>query len=117
MSDQEKPFFRRVADQALDDETTKQIAEQQAALAANPEWAEGYYHLAQLYRVQQKPREAKRQLLIALEKKPAMAEAHLALGEIYIAEGDLESARVHAQFAAALGNPRLLEQMKRHGEE
>ena len=116
MSEQDKPFFRRVADQALDDETAKQIAEQQAALAANPEWAEGYYHLAQLYRVQQKPQEAKRHLLTALEKKPALAEAHTALGEIYIAEGDLEGARVHAQFAAALGSTRLLEQMKRHGQ-
>lgn len=116
MSEQKKPFFRRVADQALDDETTKQIAEQQSALAANPEWAEGYYHLAQLYRVQQKPQEAKRHLFTALEKKPALAEAHVALGEIYIADGDLESAREHARFAAALGSPRLLEQMKRHGQ-
>ncbi len=115
MSEQDKPFFRRVADQALDEETAQQIAEQRAALAANPEWAEGYFHLAQLYRVQQKPQEAKRQLLTALEKKPALAEAHIALGEIYIAECDLVSARTHAQFAAALGNGRLLEQMKRHG--
>ena len=115
MSERNKPFFRRVADHMLDAETEKQIGEQQAALAANPEWAEGYYHLAELYRVQQKPHEAKRHLLMALEKKPTLVEAHIALGEVYIAENDLERAREHAQFAAALGSDRLLEQMKRHG--
>jgi tetratricopeptide (TPR) repeat protein len=110
-------FFRRVADEALDDETSKQIAEQQRAIEHNPDWAEGYYHLAQLLRVQHKPDEAKHNLLIALEKKPALADAHLALGEIYISEGDLDRARVHAEFAAACGNPRLLEQMIRHNAE
>jgi tetratricopeptide (TPR) repeat protein len=112
----ELPFFRRIADEALDDETARQIAEQQRALQQNPEWAEGYYHLAQLLRVQHKRDEAKRHLLIALEKKPTLADAHVALGEIYIAEGDFDRARVHAEFAAACGNPRLLEQMQRHGE-
>ena len=67
-------------------------------------------------RVQHKREEAKHHLLIALEKKPTLADAHIALGEIYIAEGDFDRARVHAEFAAACGNPRLLEQMQRHGE-
>lgn len=107
-------FFRRIADQALDDETAHQIAEQQRSLEQNPEWAEGHYHLAQLYRVQHKREEAKHSLLIALEKKPMLADAHIALGEIYIAEGDFDRARVHAEFAAACGNPRLLEQMQRN---
>jgi cytochrome c-type biogenesis protein CcmH/NrfG len=107
-------FFRRIADDTLDDETSKQIAEQRRTVEQNPEWAEGYYHLAQLLRVQHKREEAKRHLLIALEIKPTLAEAHLALGEIYIAEDDLDRARVHAEFAAACGNSRLLEQMNRH---
>jgi tetratricopeptide (TPR) repeat protein len=107
-------FFRRIADQALDDETSKQIAEQQRAIEQNPDWAEGYYHLAQLLRVQHQRALAKHNLLIALEKKPALADAHVALGEIYIVEGDLDRARVHAEFAAACGNSRLLEQMTRH---
>ncbi len=107
-------FFRRTADEVLDDETSRQIAEQQRAIEQNPEWAEGYYHLAQLLRVQQKREEAKRYLLTALEKKPNLAEAHISLGEIYIAEGDFDRARVHAEFAAACGNGRLLEQLKRH---
>ena len=109
-----KTFFRRVADEMLDNETARHIAEQEAAIANNPEWAEGYYHLAQLLRVQQKPLEAKRQLLIALEKKPLLADAHVALGEIYISEGNFERAREHAEIAAQLGKQRLLEQIERN---
>ena len=44
-----KTFFRRVADEMLDNETARHIAEQEAAIANNPEWAEGYYHLANCY--------------------------------------------------------------------
>lgn len=108
------PFFRRITDEMLDADTAAQIAEQQRAIEQNPDWAEGYYHLAQLLRVQHKRDEAKRHLLIALEKKPTLADAHVALGEIFIAEGDLDRARVHAEFAAACGNSRLLDQMKRN---
>jgi cytochrome c-type biogenesis protein CcmH/NrfG len=107
-------FFRRIADQALDEETARQVEEQRRALEQNPEWAEGYYHLAQLLRVQHRREEAKRHLLTALEKKPTLADAHVALGEIYVAEGDFDRARVHAEFAAACGNSRLLEQMQRN---
>ena len=99
----------------LDTETARHIAEQKAALERYPEWAEGHYHLAQLYRVQQRPLDAKRELLVALELKPLLAEAHLALGEIYISEGNLDQAREHAQIAAQLGNGRLLDQLVRHG--
>lgn len=114
MGEDSKPFFRRVADDMLDAETAKHIAEQKAALEAHPEWAEGHYHLAQLYRVQQRSLDAKRELLIALEKKPLLADAHLALGEIYISEGDLDKAREHAQIAAQLGNGRLLDQLTKY---
>lgn len=118
MSKQEpKPSFaRRVIDEMLDAETAGQVAEQEAAVAAHPEWAEGYYQLAQLYRVHRYQQEkAKGLLLTAIEKKPSLAQAHIALGEIYIAEGNLESAREHAEFAARFGDGRLLQQMKRHG--
>ena len=114
MGEEQKPFYRLVADDMLDAETARHIAEQKAALEAHPDWAEGHYHLAQLYRVQQRPLDAKRELLIALEKKPLLAEAHLALGEIYISEGDLDKAREHAQIAAQLGAGRLLDQLKKY---
>ncbi len=114
MGEEPKPFIRRVMDDMLDNETAKHIAEQKAALEAHPDWAEGHYHLAQLYRVQQRPQEAKNELLNALAKKPLLAEAHQALGEIYIAEGDLEKGREHAQIAAQLGSGRLLDQLKKY---
>jgi tetratricopeptide (TPR) repeat protein len=114
VSDETKPFFRRVFDDMLDADTAKHIAEQKAALEQHPEWAEGHYHLAQLYRVQQRPEDAKRELLNALELKPLLADAHTALGEIYIAEGDLDKAREHAQIAAQLGSGRLLDQFKKY---
>jgi tetratricopeptide (TPR) repeat protein len=114
MGEDSKPFFRSVADDMLDAETAKHIAEQKRALENFPEWAEGHYHLAQLYRVQQRQNDAKRELLIALEMKPLMAEAHLALGEIYISEGDLDRAREHAGIAAQLGQGRLVDQLTRH---
>jgi tetratricopeptide (TPR) repeat protein len=108
-----KSFFRQVADEILDTETARHVEEQLAAVEKHPDWAEGHYHLAQLYRVQQKRDAAKRELLIALEKDPALADAHMALGEIYLAEEDLERAREHAEYAAQFGKPRLLDQMKR----
>src|SRR5690349_19096922 len=107
-------FFRRVAGSMLDHETASQIAEQERALEQNPDWAEGHYHLAQLLRVQHRRDDAKRHLLIALEKKPSLSDAHVALGEVYIAEGDLHRAREHAEYAAQFGNGRLLEQLRRH---
>ena len=107
-------FFRQVADSMLDRDTATQVAEQERALAQHPNWAEGHYHLAQLLRVQHRRDEAKRHLLIALENKPSLADAHVALGEIYIAEGDLARAREHAEYAAQFGNSRLREQMDRN---
>jgi tetratricopeptide (TPR) repeat protein len=110
----EKPFFRRVADQMLDGDTARQVEEKRAEVAAHPDWAEGHYHLAQLLRVQHKRDAAKLELLRALELKPGMADAHAALGEIYLAEGDADRAREHAQLAARFGNSRLLDQFTRH---
>ncbi len=115
MAENTKSFFRQVADTMLDSDTEAHIAEQRAGIEANPEWAEGYYHLAQLLRVQQNWLEAKRNLLIALEKKPLLADAHIALAEIYLSEGADAKAREHAEIASQLGKDRLLDQMKRHG--
>ena len=108
-------FARRVMDQMLDSDTERHVAEQEAALKKNPEWAEGHYHLGQLYRVQQKREEARLELLRAIELKPSLAEAHVAVGEMYAADGDMERAREHAEFAARFGNARLKEQLERYG--
>ncbi len=108
-------FARRVMNQMLEADTERHVAEQKAALEKEPSWAEGHYHLGQLYRVQAKRDEARRELLRALELKPSLADAHVALGEMYAAEGEMDKAREHAQWAARFGNQRLLEQLERYG--
>jgi tetratricopeptide (TPR) repeat protein len=108
--------WRNVLDRMLNADTERHIAEQKAALEQQPDWAEGHYHLAQLYRVQFRREEARRELLKALELKPSLAGAHVALGEMYLVDGDLERAREHARYGAQFGNPRLLEQMERYGQ-
>ncbi len=111
-----KSFSRRVVDQMLDADTERQIAEQKAALEKDPSWAEGHYHLAQLYRVQfNRKEEARLELLRAIELKPSLADAHVALGEIYAGEGEMEKAREHAEWGAKFGNSRLKEQLERYG--
>ncbi len=113
MSD--KPFARRVMDQMLDADTERHIAEQKAALEKDPSWAEGHYHLGQLYRVQSKREEARLELLRAIELKPSLADAHVALGEMYASEGEMEKAREHAEYGAKFGTGRLLQQLERYG--
>jgi Tfp pilus assembly protein PilF len=68
-----------------------------------------------LYRVQFKREEARRELLRALELKPSLADAHVALGEMYAADGEMEKAREHAEWAENFGNSRLKEQLERYG--
>jgi cytochrome c-type biogenesis protein CcmH/NrfG len=108
--------WRALLGRLLNEDTERHIAEQQTALQQNPDWAEGHYHLAQLYRVQFRREEARRELLTALELKPSLADAHVALGEMYLVDGDMERAAQHARFAARFGNPRLLEQLQRYGQ-
>ncbi len=107
-------FARRAMDQMLEADTERHIAEQKAALAKDPSWAEGHYHLGQLYRVHSKREEARMELLRAIELKPSLADAHVALGEMYAADGAMEKAREHAEWAAQFGNPRLREQLERY---
>jgi len=107
-------FARKVMDQMLEGDTEAHIAEQKAALAKDPDWAEGHYHLGQLYRVQFKRAEARMELLKALELKPSLADAHVALGEMYVADGEMEKAREHADWADKFGNSALKEQLERY---
>ncbi len=107
-------FTRRVMEQMLDADTERHIAEQQAALAKEPSWAEGHYHLGQLYRVQGKREEARLEFLKALELKPSLADAHVAIGEMYAADGEMDKAREHGEYGARFGNSRLKEQLERY---
>ena len=108
-------FARRVMDQMLDGDTERHVAEQKVALEKDPSWAEGHYHLGQLYLVQGKREEARLELLRALELKPSLADAHVALGEMYAADGEMEKAREHGEWAEKFGNARLKQQLERYG--
>lgn len=108
-------FFRKeVIDFALDQETRRAIEEQQALLAAEPSNPRPYYQLALLYRMQWKQDEALGLLLEAVRLDPAFAPAHVALAEIYAVKNDMAAAESHAQLAAAQGDSRALEMLRRH---
>jgi tetratricopeptide (TPR) repeat protein len=108
-------FWRKEIGFALDQDTARLIAEQKAWIAAEPAHARPYYHLAMLYRLQNKHQEALGLLLHAVALDDSLAPAHTALSELYAAAGDLPGARRHAGQAEALGEPGAAEQLRRHG--
>ena len=110
-------FFRKeVIDFALDHETRRAIEEQQAAIAADPSNPRPYYQLALLFRMQWKQDEALGLLLEAVRLDPALAPAHVALAEIYAVRNDMPASQRHADLAAALGDSRAREMLRRYGE-
>jgi Tfp pilus assembly protein PilF len=97
-------FFRReVIDFALDYETRKLAREQLEWIAREPENARPYYQLALIYRMQYEQERALGLLLEAVRLDPGMAEAHLALTEIYAVRGEETAAWRHARLAEANG--------------
>ncbi|MCC6539544.1 MAG: hypothetical protein IT162_18480 [Bryobacterales bacterium] len=106
---------RDLVDFALDEDTERLIAGQKAWIAAEPGAARPYYHLAQLYRLQQRREEALALLLHAVSLDGALAPAHLALSQMYAVAGDLAAARRHAARAAELGDASALEMLQRYG--
>lgn len=108
-------FWRKdVIEFALDQETERLIAEQQAAIAADPGFARGYLNLGLLYQMQYKQDLAVEHFLKALSLDPSLADAHVSLGRVYAVRGEMDKAWEHAQVAATLGNQKLLEQLQRH---
>ena len=109
-------FFRKdLIDFALDHQTRQAMEEQMALLAAEPSNPRPYYQLALLCRMQWKQDEALALLLEAVRLDPAFALAHVTLAEIYIVRSDMESARRHAELAAAHGNTQARDMLQRHG--
>ena len=109
-------FWRKdVIGFALDRETAAHIRQQKEWIARQPENPQPWYHLAQLYRMEQKQEEALALLLEAVRLDPKYAAAHLALTEIYAVRADYDAARMHARKAAEQGDPRGLELLRRHG--
>ncbi len=108
-------FFRKeLVEFALDYETERHIAEQKAALEANPAWARGYLNLGLLYQTQLKQNLALEYFLRALSLDPKLADAHVAAGQVYAVRGDYAKAWEHGRAAAACGNRRLLDLLERY---
>lgn len=106
--------WREVVDFALDQETVQAEAEQLAWIAREPGNGQPYYNLAQLRRMQYKQEEGLALLLHAVSLDPALADAHVALTEIYAVQGDVAAAWRHARQAAANGNAEGVALLERH---
>ena len=108
-------FWReRVIEFALDHETRRQMEEQVAWIEREPGNAHPYYHLAQYFRMQRRQEEALGLLLEAVRLDAGLAEAHVALAEIYAVRGDYPAAWRHAKSAENAGNSDAIILLKRH---
>ena len=108
-------FWRKqMIDFALDQQTRASIEEQLAWIEREPGNARPYYHLAQLYRMQQKQDEGLALLLEAVRLDATFGEAHVALAEIYAVRADYAAAWRHARAADEAGNRAGVELLLRH---
>jgi tetratricopeptide (TPR) repeat protein len=107
-------FWAGALDSALGEETERHLAEQQAAMAADPADPRPCFHLGLLYHMQGKTAAAIEMFERAVALDPEFALAHQHLGQIYAVQGDYARARAHAREAAARGNPTLLELLDRY---
>jgi Tfp pilus assembly protein PilF len=109
-------FWRKeVVDFALDHETRKQMDEQLAWIAREPGNARPYYHLAQFYRMNGKPDEARGLLLEAVRLDDGFADAHASLAEQYAVRGEHRAAWHHARRAEESGDRRVVDLLQRYG--
>ena len=108
-------FWRKeVIQPALEHETRKHIEEQRAWIEREPANPLPYYHLAQIYRLDQRADEALGLLLAAVRLDEAFADAHVALAEMYSVREDYRAAWAHARSADRQGNSRAVELLRRY---
>ena len=109
-------FWRKeVIDFALDHETRRHMEEQIAWIEREPSNGQPYYHLAQFFRINNRPDEARGLLLEAVRLNPGLADAHVSLAEMYAIRGEYALAWEHARKAETQGEPGAVEMLKRHG--
>ena len=109
-------FWRdELIDFALDHETRKHIEEQKAWIAREPGNPKAYYGLAQLYRMNGKPDEARVLLEEALRYDAAFAPAHVSLCEMFAIAGNYPAAWNHARAAEAAGDSAAVALLARYG--
>jgi tetratricopeptide (TPR) repeat protein len=109
-------FWRKkVIEPALDHETKLHIDEQLAWIGREPGNAKPYHHLAQLYRMCGRQQEALGLLLEAVRLDATLAEAHVALAEIYAVLRDYAAAWRHARLGEEHGDAAAVELLKRYG--
>ena len=108
-------FWRKeIIDFALDHETRKHMEEQLAWIAREPGNAQPYFHLAQFYRMNSKPDEARGLLLEAVRLDPSLAAAHASLAELYAIRAEYALAWSHARLAERHGDPSAVSLLTRH---
>ena len=108
-------FWRKeVIQHALDHETQEHIQEQREWIEREPANPQPYYHLAQLYRLDQRADEALGLLLEAVRLDDSFAEAHVALTEMYVMRSDHRAAWRHARAAERNGSARAVELLQRY---
>jgi len=109
------PFWRReVIQPALDQDVERALAEQQAILQRNSRSAGAHFALGTLTYFRGNRKAALDHFYQAIELDPAYAAPHISLGRALAVEGRYEEAWSHAREAGRLGDPSLLEQLRRH---
>ena len=108
-------FWRNeVIDPMLDEQTQREIDEQMAWIAREPDQADPYVNLAALYRMKNRGDEALGLLLEAVRLNPAHPGANLGLCEVYSVSRDYAAAWRHGRAAEAAGDPAGVELLTRY---
>jgi tetratricopeptide (TPR) repeat protein len=91
------------------------LSEYQKTIEIKPDYARGYFNIANVQRREGRVEEAITSFQKALEIHPKYAEAHYHLAFLYYEKGEFKLAIEHCDQAGKLGivvDPKLLERLK-----